>query len=226
METLRKLLVTCLAFFALLCQGCAPATAPALTQSPQANPTSTPAIIGSAQDIIIDSRDFPLPGYSLNRNTIIGCPGPGVGNGWRKTFSSVRILGQSTADYWQVTFHVCVYPDPTRASDTIADTNCAWLFTSGVDGLPPSAAELLGRGTPAQSARIIPAEVIGDGSVACRYQFRDATDWIVYTTGTRNVVVEVGVQQRLSTLSTGTAVSQAIALARLQLSLIERAAPR
>jgi hypothetical protein len=155
-------------------------------------------VLLNADQVIMPPERVPLAGYVVSRDERFGP------FGWQRQFYS------TTANYWYLSFQVLVLRTNTPATDELARTTCNWTFTNG----------------PPLTASEISAEVIADGAKACRYTFANNGQWVVYTTGSRNVVVEVGVSPRLSSISTASAAAQAVALARLQLALIEGVSPR
>lgn len=170
-----------------------------VTPTPSPAPTHPFPVLLNADQVIMPPDQIPLAGYVVSRDQRSGA------FGWTRQFHS------NTASYWYLSFEVQVLRASTRATEEIARTTCDWTFS---DGPPLTAGE-------------ISAEVIGDGAKACRYTFADdRADWIVYTTGSRNVVVEVGVEPRLVSISTAGAAAQAVSLARRQLALIDQVAPR
>jgi hypothetical protein len=93
------------------------------------------------------------------------------------------------------------------SSDAIAKTVCDWTFTP-----------------PALSAAEITAPVVGDGAKACGYDSANSpVSLLVYTTGTRNVLVTVSVN-RLSA-SQSAAAGFIASLADYQLWIIDKLAP-
>jgi hypothetical protein len=153
----------------------------------------------NADQVIMPPEQVPLAGYVVSRDQRSGA------FGWTRQFYSTG------ANYWYLTFEVTVLRASAPATEELARTTCDWTFTGGQP----------------LTAREIGAEVIADGAKACRYTFANNTsEWVVYTTGSRNVVVEVGVSPRLSSITTAAAAAQAVSLARLQLALIERVSPR
>jgi serine/threonine protein kinase len=170
-----------------------------VTPTPSPAPTHPYPVLLNADQVIMPPEQVPLAGYVVSRDQRSGA------FGWTRQFYSTG------ANYWYLTFEVTVLRASAPATEELARTTCDWTFTGGQP----------------LTAREIGAEVIADGAKACRYTFANNTsEWVVYTTGSRNVVVEVGVSPRLSSITTAAAAAQAVSLARLQLALIERVSPR
>jgi hypothetical protein len=162
-------------------------------------PPQLPSIPGAVtltpDQVILPDEQFPLAGYSVATDNAVGT------NSWTRMWAG-------TGAYWWVRVDVTVLGPSASSSDAIAKTVCDWTFT------PP----MLG-------AAEVAAPVVGDGAKACGYDSATAAaSTMVYTTGTRNVLVTVGANRRTTT-STSAAANFISSLADYQLWIIDKVAP-
>lgn len=168
---------------------------PIVPSPPSPAPTVADALILRPEQVILPDAEFPLAGYSVDRDERSGT------NGWMRNwrgsdaFSWVRVL-------------VTVLEPSASSRSKIAATTCDWTFTP----------------LPALSATEVAAPVVGDGAKACGYDFKDLpVGSLVYTTGTRNVLVTVGVYRRSA--SQAAAAAFVASLADYQLWIVDRVSP-
>lgn len=176
---------------------------PSPTPTLRPTPTHPYSVSLRPEQLIMSPSEFPLSGFTVSRDrswyTAI------LADGWDRQF--IATGGQ----YWYAEFIVTVYGESVRASDKVAATDCATIWDWSESKEQPIVTE-------------ITADVIGDAAKACRFAFPTIGDWVAYTTGTRNVTVTVGVEVR--TVGIAQAIAMSMQLARQQLAIIERAAPR
>lgn len=170
------------------------------SSSRSAAPTATPdptvagALTLKPEQVILPAEQFPLAGYSVDTDEPAGT------NRWTRVWSGPDAFS------W-VRVYVTVLGPSASARDSIAATTCDWTFTP-----------------PAQRGAEIVAPVVGDGAKACGYDFTNlAVGSLVYTTGTRNVIVTVGVYRRSA--SQAAAAAFVASLADYQLWIIDKVAP-
>jgi hypothetical protein len=158
-------------------------------------PSITGAVTLTPDQVILPDEQFPLAGYSVATDNAVGT------DSWTRMWAG-------TGAYWWVRVDVTVLGPSASSSDAIAKTVCDWTFT------PP----MLG-------AAEVAAPVVGDGAKACGYDSATAAaSTMVYTTGTRNVLVTVGANRRTTT-STSAAANFISSLADYQLWIIDKVAP-
>lgn len=162
---------------------------------PSPKPTISGALTLRPEQVILPDAEFPLSGYSVDKDERLGT------SGWTRNWRG------SDAFSW-VRVSVTVLDPSMNSRNSIAAATCDWTFTP----------------FPALSAAEITAPVVGDGAKACGYDFKDLpVGSLVYTTGTRNVVVTVGVYRRST--SQAAAAAFAASLADYQLWIIDKVAP-
>lgn len=173
-------------------------TTPPATATPTLTPQPTARrVLLRPDQVILPPHEFPYEGYTVSRDQAFGS------TAWRRTFESAQ------GDFWTVTLDVYVFSPATRSTDRIAAETCDQTFT----GVVPN------------TAREVPADVVGDAAKACRYTFTGFVDWYEYTTGTRNVMVVVSGSPRSTRITGTTGLNRLVALARQQLAIIDRVAP-
>lgn len=157
-------------------------------------PSIADALTLRPEQVILPPEEFPLARYSVDTDERVGT------NGWTRKWSG------PDAFFW-VRVYVTVLGPSASSRNGIAATTCDWTFTP-----------------PALSAAEIAAPVVGDGAKACGYDFTDfPVGSLVYTTGTRNVLVTVGVYRRSA--SQAAAAKFVASLADYQLWIIDKVAP-
>lgn len=170
-----------------------------------ASPTITPSpvptprrVLLQASQIIMPPTEFPLTGYTVTDDYVWGSVG------WYRRFAS------SNADYFSISVLIYVYrPDISGAAE-VAKTTCDLTFTGAL---------------PAN--REVSATVVGDAAKACEYHFEgNIADVQQYVTATRNVVIYVWGAPRRTYITNSQAMNQMVAIARQQIAITERAAPR
>ena len=173
------------------------------TATPVPTPTHPYAVSLRPEQVTMPQSEFPLPGYTITRDAAGNSPV--AAKRWLRDFSS------TTGQYWWANFIVTVYAPDVSASTAIGNTACAQIWDWSSSREQPVISE-------------ITAEVIGDGAKACRYAFPTIADVVSYTTGTRNVTVTTSVAVR--TVGIAQAIATCVLLAKEQLGIIERLAPR
>jgi hypothetical protein len=151
--------------------------------------------------MIMPLSELPLVGFSVTRDESSSTRL--FSSGWNRVFAS------QNGQYWYAEFGVSVFGNDVKASGVIADTVCSELLSFTFE--QPVVTE-------------VTAEVIGDGAKACRFAFRTAGDWFAYVTGTRNVTVMTAVEVRTASAAQG--IAMCVQLAKQQMGIIERVAPR
>lgn len=152
------------------------------------------------EQVIMPPEQLPLSGYRVDRD------GP-IGAGWGRNFATtVR-----TSDYYWVYFFVEILPSTDAALAAIAaEQSCTYQGAGG---------ETL------VAASRVSAPPIGDAAAACRFTFSGGSRTFFYATSSRNVGIAVSANV-ISSLSDTAALNEVISLARAQLGIIDRAAPR
>ncbi len=170
-------------------------------------PTPPPPYAGrpvtlKPQDMIMPPGEFPFRGYSINEDDGFALFGTAY---WTRQFSS------TTLDYYHIEITLTVYGPSTSGTSQLARATCDITFVN----------------PPAPTVSEVTAEVIADGAKACQYHFEgNISDWVQYQTATRNVLISVAGEPRLLSISNTAAMTQMIALARQQIAIIDRVAPR
>jgi serine/threonine protein kinase len=175
------------------------ALAPTLTPGP----THPYPVALRPEQVIMPQSEFPLAGYTQGRD--MAGNSPTSGRRWLRDFES------TSGQYWYANFIITVYTPDVAATSAIARTACSGIWDWTASKEQPVITE-------------IAAEVIGDGAKACRYAFPTLSDVVSYTTGTRNVTVTTTVSVR--TVGIPQAIATCVLLAKQQLGIIERVAPR
>lgn len=173
------------------------------TVAPTPAPTHPYPVTLRPEEVVMSVNEFPLAGYQISRDM----PGnsPARASRWLREFES------QTGQYWYASFIVTIYQPDVSAARQIAATQCADIWDWSSSKEQPTISE-------------IPAEAVGDGTKVCRYAFPTISDVVSYTTGTRNLTVTVSVAVR--TVGIPQAVATCVALAKQQLTIVDRAAPR
>lgn len=167
-------------------------------QPSQGAPSAPPildAVTFRPEQVILPPEEFPLNGYSVDMDERAGA------QGWSRSWSGPGAFPWVRVD-------VTVLSLSERSYASIAATACDQrTFTP-----------------PALRTAEVTAPVVGDGAKACSYDFQDApAGSLVYTTGTRNVLVAVGIWRGATTVASAAAF--AASLADYQLWIIDRVAP-
>jgi len=177
-----------------------PTASPSPTPTPTSPPIPTIRQIGlRAQEVIMPADEFPYAGYNMSYDAASGV------YGWRRDFSA------KTLDYYYLQVYVFVYPPGTTGASRLTSFTCDFKWESPPYPVPGE----------------VTAEVIADGAKACRYHWEGTIpDWFEYITATRNAVVIVAGEPRRANISDTAAMNQMVSLARQQIAIIERVAPR
>jgi len=158
-------------------------------------PPIADAVTLRPEQVILPDAEFPLAGYRVDTDERFGT------DGW------TRVWRGSDAFFW-VGVSVTVLGPSVGSRTRIVATKCDdWTFTP-----------------PALRAAEIAAAVVGDDAKACGYDFEGRPlGSLQYRTGTRNVLVTVGVSRRCA--SQAEATEFVASLADYQLWIIDRVAP-
>ncbi len=157
-------------------------------------PTIADAVTLRPDQMILPPEEFPLAGYNVDQDERFGT------GGWTREW-------RGTGAFFWIKVEVIVLDPAIRARTAIAATTCDWSFTP-----------------PALSGAEIAARVVGDGAKVCSYDFiGQPAGSLVYTTGSRNILVTVGVSRMLA--SQAAATEFVASLADYQLWIVDRVAP-
>ena len=189
-----------LSMAAVVAAACGGATRDRPTPPP---PTDTaPAIAVPAgpvlyepEQIVLPPDDFPIRDAAVARDTPIAT------HGWERQFAT-----ESSPDFRWFTVRVFVMDADVPASSFVKDNGCGSVTWPDERPL----------------ADQMPSPHAVDASVACLYTFKDGARVLYLTTGYRNVGLLVGTQPRRDVVSNSLAVDWTAAVARLQISIIER----
>jgi hypothetical protein len=172
------------------------AAARTLTPSPVPTPRR---VLLQASQFIMPPSEFPFAGYTVGEDYAWGS------SGWHRRFVSTN------GDYFNISINIYVLTPDRSGSTEVASETCDLNFTG-----------------PAQPvAREVSAAVIGDAAKACEYHFEgNIVDVQQYITATRNVEILVWGAPRWLSITNAQAMSQMVAIARQQIAITERVAPR
>jgi hypothetical protein len=168
-------------------------------QAPTVIAPATPrAVALRADQMIIPPAEFPFANYQVSLDEAV------ESTGWVREFSS------ETANYYHLRVVVFVgRPNHAGTSDVAAE-DCSYTDSQG---------------RPVTTATL-PAEVVGDGAKACRIGIGPRIRLYVYVTADRNVTVYVDANPRYSEVTDASALADLVIVARRQLQIIDRVAPR
>jgi hypothetical protein len=150
-------------------------------------------VVLTPDQVILPHEQFPLPDYGVATDNAVGT------SSWTRMWTG-------TGAFWWVRVDVTILQPSVPATQAIGQAVCDWTFTP-----------------PAQKAAEITAPVVGEGAKACGYDIGSPSSSMTYTTGTRNVLVTVGVNR--SSASVAAATNFMASLADYQLWLIEKVVP-
>ena len=163
-------------------------------------PTPTRAVSLRPEQMILPPFDFPFQGYDVTRDQASGAAS------WFREF---RATVQFSTSYHYVMVALDVNSPLTSGYQLIAAATCRFVDP---ERRPVRVTE-------------ITAEVVGDGAKACRYDIGDNIRVYDYFTAERNVLVQV--RSNTSRVSENAEVMRdAVTVARLQITTIQRVAPR
>jgi tRNA A-37 threonylcarbamoyl transferase component Bud32 len=176
-----------------------PRSVSAASMAPTPTPVPTPRrVLLSASQIIMPPTEFPFTGYTVITDEVWG------GTGWYRRFASTN------GDYFRFAILIKVLAPDRSAASEVAKEPCNLTFT----GTQPVVRE-------------VPAAVIGEAAKACEYHFEgNIADVQEYITATRNVEILVWGTPRRTSITNAQAMNQMIAIARQQIEIIEKIAPR
>ena len=162
-----------------------------------AAPSSVPngPVLYEPEQIILPPEEFPIKGAAVARDA------PVATHGWEREFAT-----ETSPDFRWFTVRLFVMDPDVPASAFVKDNGCGSVTWPSET---PIADELAPPSGPPDS-------------VACLYSFKDASRVVYVTTGYRNVGLLVGAQPKRDVVSDSLAVEWTAAIARLQISIIER----
>ena len=177
-----------------------------------ATPSPAPTIRGvslKASEFILPLNEFPVSGLKVVEDV-------GTDFHWRRYWDPIAPIG---ARYFFVLIEVSVYASTWSPSQVAA---------SALPGMKCEATRERGGFSNNQgptSAVQITAASVGDVSQACGYGFGSGFAHLEYVAITRNVLIFVQLGPA-ATVSQSEAMDQAVAVARRQIEVLERVAPR
>lgn len=195
---MRQIALCCL--FAIAASACGGAIAGVPTPPPTAEPSARVAvppgpIVFEPQQLIMPPDVFPIRGAAVSHDASV------PGRGWERQFTT-----DTSPDFRWFTVRLFVLdPDVTPAS-FVTDNGCGTVTWP----------------TEIPTADALVAPSVGDGATACLYTFRDDARVLYVTTGYRNLGLLVGTQPRRDLVSNALAIDWAAAIARQQISIVEK----
>jgi hypothetical protein len=153
--------------------------------------------------MIIPEVEFTFTGYTASSD--VSC---GVGC-FQRTFTAIDV--NRTGNYW-FSVMVTVASPGTAGASLVAQQDCL----------------LIDPGGRKVSSHEIGAQVVGEAAKACRHDVGTAGDTTAYSyfTANRNVLIRIRSNPYFFGTTDTQASSALVTLARLQLSIIDRVAPR
>ncbi len=184
----------------LVASACGGAGAGRPTSAPSAEPAAgVPVPPGPAlfdpEQLILPPEAFPIRDAGVTRDA------PVPTHGWERQFTT-----GASPDFRWFTVRLFVLQPDVAATSFVKDNECGSV--TWPDEKP--------------MADALVAPPTGDGSTGCLYTFRDGARVLYVTTGFRNVGILVGTQPRRDLVSNALALDWASAIARQQISIIER----
>lgn len=183
---------------------------PSATASPSPAPTATPTPAPTTRlvtlkpaEVILPLGEFPIAGYKVLADQ---------SRGGDPTFSWYRQFGPfSSGDYFWVSVEIFVYRSATAAHDSFVSqmTKCDY---GRPESVPVSSVELT-------------APPSGELVHACLFHFANGGVY-AYETLSRNVIIMSSDNPRLLTITDAAAVTMAADVAKKQIDILERVAPR
>ncbi len=152
-------------------------------------------VLYEPEQIVLPPEDFPIKDAPVARDAPIAT------HGWERQFAT-----ESSPDFRWFTVRVFVMDADVPASTFVKDNACGSVTWPDERPL----------------ADKLTAPNAGDASLACLYTFKDGMRVLYLTTGYRNVGLLVGTQPRRDIVSNSLAVEWTAAIARLQISIIEK----
>jgi len=184
------------------------------TASPTPTPTATPA--PTVRGVSLKASEFILPLNELPVSGLKVVEDLGTDLHWRRYWDPIAPIG---ARYFYVLIEVSVYPSTWSPSQVAA---------LALPGLRCEATRERGgfsNNQPPTSAVQITAAAVGDAAQACGYGFASGFAHLEYVSITRNVLIFVQVGPSTA-VSQSEAMDQAVAIARRQIEVLDRVAPR
>jgi hypothetical protein len=177
-----------------------PTAPPTETVAPIAVPAGP--VLYEPEQIVLPPEQFPIEGAAVARDA------PVAKHGWERQFAT-----EDSPDFRWFTVRIFVLDADVPASTFVSDNGCGSV--TWPDERP--------------QAERMPSPTGLDGSVACRYTFKDGARVLYLTTSYRNVGMLVGTQPRRDVVTSSLALDWTAAIAKLQISIIEKvlaSAPR
>ncbi len=181
----------------LAVSACGGAVAGPPTPAPTAPSATVPPgpVLFEPQQLIMPPEVFPIHGAAVSQDAAVAV------RGWDRQFAT-----DSSPDFRWFNIRLFVLdPDVTPAS-FLKDNGCGSVTWS----------------TEVPAADVLVAPTVGDGSTACLYTFHDDARVLYVTTAYRNVGLLVGTQPRRDLVSDTLAIDWASAIAREQISIIQK----
>lgn len=174
---------------------------PVVTTAPPTRPSVAqirPVLLRPDQ-IIIPFGEFPLAGYNIGTDRANGS------DGWLRTFDAAS---KDATGYYFFSVRLRVAPPGDTGASLVAAQSCQLTDPEG-------------RTVKATEIR---AEVLGDGAKACRFDIGDAIAYDYYT-AERNVLIVVRSNPWIPK-SDAASMIDSVRVARAQVAIIQRVAPR
>jgi tRNA A-37 threonylcarbamoyl transferase component Bud32 len=159
-----------------------------------------PVFLTSSQ-FIMPISEFPFAAYRQREDRAIESVG------WRRVFEPA--LSTSASSFFWMAIDVYVFPPTSDAASLSVTDQCEWHST----------------GDQPTSSTTISSPTVGDKSHTCRFGFSDGGRVFIMVLGTRNVELLVQNNPR-SLTSEASAVDALVTLARTQVAITDRVAPR
>lgn len=184
----------------LFVSGCGGAGVVQPTPAPTSEPTSGAAapagpVLFEPEQLIFPPEAFPIRDAGVTRDA------PVAVHGWERQFTT-----GASPDFRWFTLRLFVLDPDVSSSTFITDNGCGSV--TWPDERP--------------IADALAAPRTGDDAKACLYTFGDGARVLYLTTGYRNVGLLVGTQPRRDLVSNTLAIDWLAAIARQQVSIIER----
>lgn len=173
---------------------------PPATARQAPTPAPTRAVALRPEQMIIPAAEFPFAGYNVSTDEAIG------GYAWLRGFDS---QSKAATGYYFFELIVSVAPADTSGASLVAAQGCQYEDPGG----------------RAVQRTEITAEVLGDGAKACRYDIGAGVLIYEYHTAERNALVVVR-SNPWAPKGDSVAMADLVRVARTQIAIIQRVAPR
>ncbi|MDE3111422.1 MAG: hypothetical protein KGN00_05145 [Chloroflexota bacterium] len=170
---------------------------PAPTAEPTAAGVAVPPgpILFEPQQLILPPEAFPVRGAAVSHDAAV------AGRGWERQFTT-----DASPDFRWFSVRLFVLDPDVTAAAFVKDNGCGSVTWP----------------TEVPTADALVASNVGEAATACLYTFRDDGRVLYVATGYRNVGLLVGTQPRRDLVSNALAIEWASAIARQQISIIEK----